>query len=434
MPQNISETMTAECAPNSDDSGTCRCEVVYLPPPGSVRRELQAFRDSSLCLQSPDGANSTGTEYCFPVVLMFFAAITANDSALLPSFCSSRCLDTAIDLLVRMNAGGDGGTAPPPLEAEQRRLITSAVSLVCTHVGPDYCWPDARAYLDGSGRNLEALVCGGPAGGPPPSGCFAQAVAAALATAPGGHAAAPFAAQCRVNAGGQTCMAALGWWSPSPPSGVAALDDACGGGPPAPPTTCPPACAAVLRGLTDAWGCCARGVSEAYNATGYVAALQALCGAAPFPPACAGAGGGCGAPAAETCCVHVLARPAATLRVRLPAPAALASVSIWGEGAPLPTSPTGGGGGAEWGAAVSVGDGGSATGCNIGAPWSAGAAGDGAPAGFAARALTCGTRGTVVDIALPAALRGLPAGAVAVKVCTRSEGDGMGEAALWIQG
>ena len=139
----------------------------------------------------------------------------------------------------------------------------------------------------------------------------------------------------------------------------------------------------------------------------------------------------CAQPPKETCCTRVLADPSSPLSVRLPAPSALTSVAVWGEGGRLAPPAS-----IFSTAEISVGGGGSQTGCAVvgGGGGAAAASLPQAPPGFATAALVCGVDGDRVLVALPGALPDpSPRGArLVVRVCSAA-GNGTSAAALWVQ-
>ena len=131
----------------------------------------------------------------------------------------------------------------------------------------------------------------------------------------------------------------------------------------------------------------------------------------------------CPPPPKEICCTRLMQNPAATLRVTMPTVMSLTSISIWSDGGSLQA------GGNFAGAAVTIGDTQTVTGCML-AP----ASGNAAPAGFAAMSLICGADGNIVTISLPTAVRAASNSHVAVKVCAAGAHDGgMQDGSLWLQ-
>ena len=131
----------------------------------------------------------------------------------------------------------------------------------------------------------------------------------------------------------------------------------------------------------------------------------------------------CPPPPREICCTRLMQNPSATLRVKMPTVMSLTSITIWSDGPGLHT------GGRFDGAAVTIGDANSVTGCMLTPSDSA------APrAGFAGMSLVCGADGSVVTLALPVAARTAAPGTVAVKFCAAGAHDGgMHDGSLWLQ-
>ena len=136
----------------------------------------------------------------------------------------------------------------------------------------------------------------------------------------------------------------------------------------------------------------------------------------------------CPSPPAEVCCTRLLSNPSGTLRITLPKGAALSSLTVWNDaagGPPLIQSPA-----QLIGISVSIGDGGTVTGCAI-AP--AGLDASMSRPGYAAWNLVCGSTGGVVSLSIPAVRQApQPPSSVAVKACSRTDGGG-GDARLLLQ-
>jgi hypothetical protein len=170
----------------------------------------------------------------------------------------------------------------------------------------------------------------------------------------------------------------------------------------------------------------------------------------PPPPTPVPSAEGCPAPPMETCCTRILTNATRTLRATLPGPVVLSSVTVWNDdgpdGPPAYAIP------AQLARlSLSIGSAGVMTGCALapkrgsegymGNPAPGGMSGmmpaaePAWPAGFEGWDAVCGARGSVVALSMPAILDGpRPPGRLAVKICVRTDGDGMAPASLWIQG
>ena len=138
----------------------------------------------------------------------------------------------------------------------------------------------------------------------------------------------------------------------------------------------------------------------------------------------------CPAPPRERCCTRVMSGQHSTLRIVLPDTAAISSIAVWSAG-PAGGPPLAEPGADLTGLAVSIGSGGTVTGCDLSGPLAAPADG-GSMAGYRALPVACGAAGNEVWVQLKGLVgAGRP---VAVRLCTVAPGDSLADGAhVWIK-